>query len=332
MRSSRLLSMLMLLQLRGRTSAAALARELEVSLRTVYRDVDALSATGVPVYAERGRAGGIVLRPGYRTQLTGLTPREAEALPVAALGQAARDLGLGAEATAAQLKLLASLPADAGAGAQRIAARFFVDPLPWYHRAESPEHLPALAQALWRDRRVRIAYESWTRHALREVSPLGLVLKGGLWYLVAAGGRGAGGPRTYRVSGIRQLEVLDRAAERPRRFDLAAHWPQAVADFEARLLHGRATVRLSAEGLRILRAVMPLAAEHAAATQRASGRRGWVEAQVPVEAPAYAARQLLRLGAEVEVLQPAPLRRALQREAQRVLARYESGRARATRR
>ena len=330
MRSSRLLSILLRLQLRGRVTAAALAREFEVAVRTVYRDVDALSAAGVPVHAERGRGGGIVLAPGWRTQLTGLTGREARSLALAGLHGAARDLGLAGEAVDVQLKLLASLPPDAAADAGRMAERFHVDPLPWYHRPEALPHLPALAAAVWEGRQVRVRYASWSGEAERTLSPLGLVLKGGLWYLVARPpGRGAAAaPRTYRASGILKLTELAAPASRPPGFVLAAHWPQAVADFEAQLMAGRATVLLSPEGLRILRAVQPAAAEWAQRTQRpalgARARLGWVQAELPTEPDAYAARQLLRLGTEVEVLAPRELRDAVHREAMAVARRHRA--------
>lgn len=323
MRSSRLLSMLLRLQLRGRVPAAALAREFEVSVRTVYRDLDALSAAGVPVHAERGRGGGIVLDPGWRTQLTGLSDAEARSLPLAGLQGAARDLGLGAETADLQLKLLASLPPDAAADAGRVAERFHVDPLPWYHRAEPLPLLPALAAAVWEGRRVRLRYESWQGEAEHRVAPLGLVLKGGQWYLVAtASGRGRT-PRTWRVGGIRELAPLAQRVQRPPGFVLADHWPRAVADFEARLMDGRATVRLSEEGLRILRAVQPAAAEAAQRSARPDAARdGWVQAELPIEAEPYAARQLLRLGSEVEVLAPASLRAEVAREAAAVARRH----------
>lgn len=330
MRSSRLLSILLRLQLRGRVSAAELAREFEVSVRTVYRDVDALSAAGVPVHAQRGRGGGLVLERGWRTQLTGLSAREARGVPLAGLHGAARDLGLHVEAADVQLKLLASLPPDAAADAARIAERFHVDPLPWYHRPEPLPLLPALAAAVWQDRRVRVRYESWEGEVERTLAPLGLVLKGGLWYLVATSpGRGGGlrrpaEPRTYRASGIRSLRELAQPAPRPAGFVLAAHWPQAVAQFEARLIAAHATVRLSPEGLRILRAVQSAAAEWALRTQRPSpgprGGEGWIECELPTEAEPYAARQLLRLGTEVEVLEPASLRAAVAQEAAEVAA------------
>lgn len=326
MRSSRLLSILMRLQLRGRVAASALAREFEVSVRTIYRDLDALSAAGVPVHAERGRGGGIVIDARWRTQLTGLSAPEARSVPLAGLRGAARDLGLGVEGADVQLKLLASLPPDAAADAARLAERVHLDPLPWYHRAEPLPLLPELAAAVWAGHRVRARYESWSGNTERTLSPLGLVLKGGLWYLVAtAAAKGPRAtPRTYRVSGIRSLRALAQPVHRPAGFVLAAHWPEAVARFEQRLMPGRATVRLSEEGLRILRAVMPAAAEAAERTRRPAGpaRAGWIEAELPVEAEAYAARQLLRLGSEVEVIAPAGLRRAIAREAQAVARRH----------
>lgn len=320
MKSSRLLSILLLLQWRGRMPATALAREFEVSVRTIYRDIDDLSASGVPIYAERGRQGGIALHAGYTTRLTGLTQDEAQTLPLAGLSGVARDLGLGQEASAAQLKLMASLPFDAGQSAGRIASRFHIDPLPWYHRAEVSPCLPDLAGAVWREKRIRIDYQSWNARTRKTLAPLGLVLKGGLWYLVASGeGKQA---RSYRVSNIAALEVLSDGFRRPANFDLSAFWPQAVAEFEKRLMQDRATVRLSEEGCRILRMVSPLAAEHVQASSRPSARDGWIEAQLPIETPEYSARQLLRLGAEVEILAPAALRKAIAQEAAAVLRMY----------
>jgi len=319
MRASRLLSILILLQMRGRLSAEALAQEFEVSVRTIYRDIDQLSAAGVPVYAERGRAGGFALHDGYRTRLTGFTPGEAHALLLAGAGGAAADLGVGAEAAAAQLKLLASLPPDSGASAQRVAQRFHLDPANWYARAETIVCLPVLAEAVWREKKVRVRYESWTDVVTRDLDPLGLVLKGGLWYLVAAS---KGQPRTYRVSNIQDLRVLEIAAKRPARFDLARFWRGWVKDFEKRLLRERAVVKLSPSGRRLLRDVSPAAAAAVAAAHTPCTPEGWVRADIPIESIEYAARQLLRLGAEIEVLQPPALRTALATEAKAVAALY----------
>lgn len=319
MRASRLLSILIMLQLRGRLSAVALAQEFEVSIRTIYRDIDQLSAAGVPVYAERGRAGGFALHDGYRTRLTGFTPAEAEALLLAGAGHAAADLGVGAEAAAAQLKLLASLPPDAGASAQRIASRFHLDPGDWYARDEKLDFLPALASAVWRERRVRIRYESWKEVVKRDLDPLGLVLKAGRWYLVAAS---KGKPRTYRASSIQAIETLEAKAERPPRFDLARHWTQSVKDLDQRLMRSRAVVKLSVEGRRLLREINPAGAEAAEAEHTPCRPPGWIKASIPFEDSSHGLRQMLRMGPEIEVLEPAELRQKMRAETQRLAALY----------
>ncbi len=319
MRASRLLSILILLQMRGRVSAEALAQEFEVSVRTIYRDVDQLSAAGVPIYAERGRSGGFALLEGYRTKLTGFTPAEAEALLLAGVGGAAGDLGLGADAAAAQLKLLAALPADSGASAQRVTERFHLDPVNWYRRTEAPALLPTLGAAVWRDRRIKITYESWKDTVARELGPLGLVLKAGTWYLVAAADDK---PRMYRVSNIKTLSVTDIPARRPPRFNLARYWSAAAKEFETRLLKDRATVRLSTKGLRILRDLSPAAHEAATANHRPCKPEGWIKTEIPIEAIDQATGQLLSLGPEVEVLEPRVLRAAVLDKAKQTVARY----------
>lgn len=319
MRASRLLSILIMLQLRGRLSAEALAQEFEVSIRTIYRDIDQLSAAGVPVYAERGRSGGFALHEGYRTRLTGFTTAEAEALLLAGAGSAASDLGVGAEAAAAQLKLLASLPPDAGASAQRIASRFHLDPIDWYARDEKLDFLPALADAVWRERRVRLRYESWKEVVTRELDPLGLVLKAGRWYLVAAS---KGKPRTYRASNIQAIETLDAKAQRPPRFDLARHWTQSLKDLDARLLRERAVLKLSPEGLRLLREINPAASQAANAKHVACKPAGWIKAEIPIEDSPHGLRQFLRMGPEIEVLAPIELRQKMRAETQKLAKLY----------
>jgi predicted DNA-binding transcriptional regulator YafY len=327
MRASRLLSLLILLQMRGRLSAEELAQEFEVSVRTIYRDMDQLSAAGVPVYAERGRTGGFALLEGWRTRLTGFTPTEADALLLTGAGEAAADLGLGADLAAAQLKLLASLPPDSGASAQRVARRFHLDPVGWYERPEPLAILPDLAAAVWSETRIRIRYESWKDVVARELEPLGLVLKGGVWYLVAlpkapSGKKAKAEPRTYRISNIQHLEKLDTVFRRPARFDLARFWTAWAKEFEERLLSEKATVRLSPAGLRVLRDVSPAAAHAVEQAHTPCEPRGWVRAEIPVESSEYATRQLLRLGAECEVLKPASLRAAIAKEASAAAALY----------
>ena len=231
MRSSRLVSVLMLLQARPRVTARELARELDVSLRTVYRDVEALAAAGIPVYAEQGRAGGYQLVDGYRTRLTGLTEDEALSLFMVGLPGPAAALGLSAEAASAERKLLAALGPEQRVRAGLLRDRFSLDTSTWYHPAEQPPHLAALAEAVLADRVVDIAYRRWEapREVERRLAPYGLVLKNGTWYLAAAPADQSDGPvRTYRVSNVLRLAPTDDRFERPSDFRLGEWWAELV--------------------------------------------------------------------------------------------------------
>jgi predicted DNA-binding transcriptional regulator YafY len=320
MRASRLLSTLMLLQLRGRMTAEALAAEFEVSVRTVYRDIDQLSASGVPVYADRGPGGGFALLDGYRTRLTGLTSHEAEALFLAGVPGPAAELGMGEAMAAAQLKLLNALPAGWGEQVRRIGACFHLDPIAWHRRAEPPSHLRELARSVWDRRRVAIEYESWKGQVQRTLEPLGLVLKGGDWYLVARAGEDL---RTYKVAAVRSVRLSDEVFLRPADFDLAGHWETEVARFEAGLQQGVARVRLSPRAVSRLRLLS--AAMEAAALSVTPGEDGWREAELPIERVDHAADLLVALGPEAEVLAPPALRHRMQDAAGAMLARYQAG-------
>ena len=318
MRASRLLTILMLLQTRGRMSAPALADELEVSIRTLYRDIDQLSAAGVPVYAERGRAGGFQLLDGWRTRLTGLTAAEAQAMFLAGLPGPASQLGLGDAMAAAQLKLLAALPADWQADARRISSRFHLDPVGWYRSAAPTDHLPAVAAAVWAERRLRIRYDSWRGVVTREIDPLGLVLKAGDWYLAARVGTD---PRTYRLSNILDLEPLDVRFDRPAGFTLADYWTQSTRRFEAEMRRDQAIVRLSPRGMVLARnlGLRPIEA--------APEPDGWTRVALPIETVEAAEQELLRLGAEAEVMAPSALRERLAATAGRLAALYRTASA-----
>lgn len=317
MRASRLLSILIRLQVHGRLTAQALAEEFEVSTRTIYRDIDDLSAAGVPVYADRGPGGGFQLLDGYRTRLTGLTAGEAETLLLAGLPGPAADLGLSEPLAAARLKLLAAVPPTASARAARIGDRLHLDPFDWYQRAAAPAYLPAVAQAIWSERRLAIRYESWSATVQRKIDPLGLVLKAGVWYLAARVGRDV---RTYKIAKLLGLEALDETFTYPADFDLAAHWRRELERFEAGLRKAEATVRVSPAALSRLDR---LGADMAEAVRRAPpDPDGWRQALVPIESVDHAAGLLLGFADEIEVLAPLALRRQLAARARRVTALY----------
>lgn len=321
MRASRLLSILLMLHARGQLSAQAVADELEVSVRTVYRDVEALGAAGIPVYATRGRNGGFRLLDGYRTKLTGLTEDEAAGLFLAGLPAAAADLGLGEVVAVTRLKLLAALPAPLRARAERIRDRFHLDAPGWERAADSPPQLEAIAEAVWSEHRVRIGYRRSDRVIVeRLLEPLGLVLKAGVWYLVAAPpGRS---PRTYRLSRVQAVTRLNETFSPPAGFDLRQHWADYQRDYERRLFHGSATIRLSPDGRRLLFLIGSIAARAGHEAMSEADADGWTRTTIPIESVPHARHALLQLGAEVEVLDPPELRAEIARSAAAMLQRY----------
>ena len=325
MRASRLLSILTTLQARGRATAPELAEACEVSVRTIYRDVDALAAAGIPVYADRGAEGGYRLLDGYRVRLNGLSPPEAEALFMAGLPGLAAALGLDAAMMAAQTKLMAALPANLRPNAGRMQERFHLDAPGWFGEAEEPQHLRAIAGALMRETLIEIHYRSWKAEKRRRVAPLGLVLKGGSWYLA---GQVDGSVRTYRVARILDCTVLERHFDRPTDFDLAAYWQAATLRLEAELHSNVATVRLSPLGVRLLDALSQPYVKTRTRVDEVSDADGWRIALVPIGKTVWhAAAELLRLGAEAEVLQPAELRHRMAELTQAMAARYQSSQA-----
>jgi predicted DNA-binding transcriptional regulator YafY len=325
MRASRLLTILMTLQVRGRVTAERLAADLEVSKRTIYRDVDELSAAGIPVYADRGPGGGFALLDGYRTRITGLSPVEAEALFLLGLPGPAADIGLAAPAATAALKMLAALPPDAAEGAARIASRVHIDPVAWYRRNEAPPLLGPICRAAWDDRRIVADYESWTATGRRTLAPLGVVLKGGTWYLAADAGKG---PAIFRVDKFRDVEILEDRFVRPAGFELKAWWPRQVESFEAALHRERARLRVPSGCLSRF-SDFP-AAMRAAVEAATPDEHGMRDAVVPIENVDQAARLLLPLSPPVEVLAPEALRERLAGMAAAALALYAPVRRRAS--
>jgi predicted DNA-binding transcriptional regulator YafY len=305
MRASRLLAILILLQNRGRMTGEALAAEFEVSERTIYRDIDALSAAGVPVYGDRGPGGGFALLDGYRTRLTGLADEEAAALALAGVPSAAEAAGFGGALRDAFGKLFAALPGEGGARAGQAAERFHVDPSDWYRGAAASPFLPELARAVLAGRQIDVLYESWTSVQDWTLDPLGLVLKGGEWYLV---GRSAKGIGTYRVGAIKRLKVLDSGFETPDGFNLPHWWSKAQQGFEAQLFTTTARLRVTPLGAERLARLSP---RGAAAVAGLAPFSGWHEVSLKLEESDHGARELLSLGAEIQVLTPASLRTRL---------------------
>jgi predicted DNA-binding transcriptional regulator YafY len=326
-RASRLLSILLTLTVRGRVSAAQLAEELEVSLRTIYRDVEALGAAGVPVYATRGRGGGFQLLDGYRTRLTGMTADEADTLFLSGLPGAAADLGLGSVLAATQLKLLAALPPELRDRAARIRDRFYLDAPGWLRENDAPPFLATIAEAVWTQHRVDVRYERANRVVGdRQLDPLGLVLKAGTWYLVAVPAPGDGrGPRTYRVSRVHAAAMSAESFERPAGFDLETFWADYQRGYERRVYSETALVRLSATGRELLFLVGTIAARRARAELSEPDPEGWCRTRVPIESVRHGHHALMQLGEHVEVLEPLELRELIAASAQEVVARYSAG-------
>ncbi|KWV48812.1 transcriptional regulator [Bradyrhizobium macuxiense] len=320
MRASRLFSILTTLQARGQVTAPELAEACEVSVRTIYRDIDALAAAGVPVYADRGAEGGYRLLDGYRVRLNGLSQGEAEALFMAGLPGPAAALGLEPAMMAAQTKLMAALPESLRSNARGMQQRFHLDAPGWFGETEEPTHLRAIADAVLRESLIEIRYQSWKAEKRRRVAPLGLVLKGGSWYLA---GHVDGNVRTYRVARVLDCTALEKPFTRPADFDLAAYWRASTERLEAELHPNEATVRLSPFGLTLFDALGHPYVKARMRLAETADADGWRIATMPVGKTLWhAATELLRLGAEAEVLEPQELREKIAEMTAAMAARY----------
>ncbi|MFJ8232174.1 helix-turn-helix transcriptional regulator [Streptomyces sp. NPDC094448] len=362
MRAARLIRMVLLLQSRPSMTGAELARELEVSERTVSRDALALSEAGVPVYADRGRAGGYRLVGGYRTRLTGLGRSEAEALFLSGLPGALREMGLEDAASAARLKVSAALLPSLSDAPHTAAQRFHLDAPGWYSEPETPPLLAELADAVWRDLRVTAAYANRRGERVERVlEPHGLVLKAGVWYLcarVAGGGEDASSPtdstpstpseasgpfRVYRIDrftalspaapgpapgaspGVSASEGDSSVFDRDPDFDLPAFWEERAAQFARSILRSEVVLRLTAQGARRLPYVTDRAAAREALAAVEPDGEGRVTVTLPVESTEVAYGQLLSLGPDAEVLGPPELRALLAEAAARMAEQYGAG-------
>ena len=318
MRADRLLSIVLLLQVHRRRTARELAEELEVSERTILRDMDALGAAGIPVTAERGAGGGWSLVEGYRTELTGLSEAEAQALVVPGPRRLLADLRLDRAAEGALLKLLAALPAMVRRRADEARRKIHVDVSGW---GSSPEAVPcfqAVQEAVWGERRLEMTYERGFdgEPVERRVDPLGLVAKGSVWYLVAAVEEEV---RWYRVSRISAARVLDEAARLPEGFDLAAFWERSSAEFKASIPRFYATFRVHPEVLPRL-----WAAGRFAKVERVGevDEEGWTRVEMRFQFEEEAAEVALSFGPRLEVLDPPSVREHVANLARAVVAFY----------
>ncbi|TCP54211.1 putative DNA-binding transcriptional regulator YafY [Tamaricihabitans halophyticus] len=319
MRAERLMALLFTLQQRRGATAAELADALEVSERTIHRDVGALLAAGVPIWTEQGRAGGIRLLDGWRTRLDGLTAQEATALFAVGVPQALAQLGMSTAAAAGQAKLSATLPEQLRVRVQHVADRFHLDTPGWFRRPEEAAQLSTVAAALWDQHRLLVSYGRGEQLVERKLEPLGLVLKAGTWYLVAGV---ADTIRTYRVARIAEATQLAERFDRPPDFELVDWWQRSSATFEQSLLRETVHIRLSPSGVRALPAVTDREAALAAIEAASEAdEHGWRELALAVESQEVALSQLVGLGTEVEILAPTALRAALADLGNRIAAR-----------
>lgn len=313
MRASRLLAILIMLQGGGRLTAQMLAERFEVSRRTIYRDLDELSAVGVPVMAERGVGGGLALKGRFRTDLSGLTREEADAFVLGRFPDLAKQLGVAAAAAGAQAKL-----AEAVGPVGKIAGRFHLDPSSWYRAPAAPERLREVASAVFGQRRLEIDYQGWSRRAMHRVDPLGLVVKGGEWYLLA---QKETGWRIYKVASVLAARALAETFPMPAEFDLARAWAGQVARFESSLYASSASLLVHAEaenrfGRFGSKALDALRRER---PDQAGARR----IEIPIETEESFAAEVLAFGTSIEVLGPESLKRKILAKVRELAALYD---------
>lgn len=307
MRASRLLKLLMMLQARDKVTATELAWHCETSIRTVYRDIESLSAMGIPVYSERGVEGGYRLLHGYRTRLNGLSAKEAETLFLAGLADQAETMGLASSLADAQTKLMSALPEVLRHDAERMQNCFLLDAPNWFSGNEQVEYLPDLVAAAREQRCVDITYQRWQGVRQRRVLPLGIVLKGGQWYLVAMVGSDI---RTYRVARILSLMLTEETFDRPEDFRLAEFWQANLQRMESLQYPLLADVRLTSQGIKLMEQVCtPYVMAHANIDPVAVD--GWHSARLPIGNPPYGCYELLRFGPEIEVIGPPDARQVM---------------------
>ena len=320
MRADRLLSILLLLQVNPRLTAGNLAKRLEVSERTILRDMDALGTAGVPVVADRGTGGGWRLMEGYQANVSGLTDTEVQALFVTRPSSLLADLHLDKASEGAFMKLLSVLPAFSRSGAELARQRIHIDVSGWSRSREPIPRLPIVQLALWSDRRLRIGYDRGDGRGAGErlIDPLGLVAKGSVWYLVAAID---GDIRSYRVSRIREAEILDESFIRPPDFDLAAFWERSTETVRERMPRFAVTVRVRDGSLPLMQGMIRFGGIDAIVDEEGAG---WKRVALHFDSEEVARVTLLGFGSAVEIIEPESLRGAVAGEAEAVAMQYRA--------
>ena len=313
MRADRLLTLMLLLQTRGKMTARTLAEELGVSRRTILRDIEALSFSGIPVYSEGGHGGGIALIEQYRTSLTGLNTLEVQSLFVANNTRALRDVGLGDAAERLLLKLLAALPQMHHSTADHIRQRLMIDPTWWWHDTTTPPFWEDLQRAVYEDRLIETTYENFDGDvAERVLAPYSLICKSSLWYLLA---EHEGELRTYRVARFHSVRLLDRSFSRRPDFDLPTYWQTQMQSFSSAFSEYRCTLRIHPERVPFVKWLMPGRWELVA---EADGR-GWVTISLMMDSDLLAKMLVFGLAGSVEVVEPPELRESVLAQADEVI-------------
>jgi predicted DNA-binding transcriptional regulator YafY len=320
MRADRLLALLMLLQTRGRKTAWELAKALEVSERTIYRDIDALSTAGVPIYGQAGPQGGFALLDSYRTNLTGLTEGEVRALFMLSIPAPLAELGISQELKTALLKLSAALPEARRQDEEQVRQRFHLDSSWWQQREEQVPHLSLVHKAVWQDRKLCITYRPpFAVEIRRLVAPYGLVAKAGVWYLVYAR---SGKVRAVRVSELLDVHLSNEVFERPPDFDLAAFWEAWCSEQEMILSGFFVTVRVAPGFVSTLSRYFGGQIKSKIDQAGPPDADGWITLELSFESFETARDRLLGFGRGVEVLAPRALHRSILDYAQQIVALY----------
>jgi len=321
MRADRLLSIVLLLQTHGQLSSRKLAERLEVSERTIHRDMDALSVSGIPIVAARGSSGGWSLLGEYRTNLTGLNQAEIQSLFVTQPPKLLADLRLQKASEGALMKLLAALPVMYRQGAEQARKRIHIDTAGWSRPEESVPLLPVIQEAIWSERKLRFTYQrgAGCDDVEREVDPLGLVAKGSAWYLVACV---SGEVRSYRISRVLRAEVLGEPCTIPPGFDLAAFWEQSTTQFKSNLPKYMAKFRVAPEVFPRLRFAGRFARVGDVAER---DLQGWFVVSVGFDVEEIACEYALSFGPNLEVIEPRSLREKVIAAAQDVVKFYSDG-------